>query len=51
MAAATRGSLIVFEGLDRAGKTTQCNKLVNNLRAKGRDVKAIRFPSMSISYV
>lgn len=46
MAKATRGVLIVFEGLDRAGKTTQCNILVENLRKKGRDVKAIRFPSM-----
>lgn len=42
----TRGTLIVFEGLDRAGKTTQCNKLVENLRAKGRTVKTMRFPSM-----
>jgi len=46
MISGTRGSLIVFEGLDRAGKTTQCNKLVDTLRAEGRDVKAIRFPSM-----
>ena len=27
-----RGKLIVFEGLDRAGKTTQCQMLVDALR-------------------
>jgi len=41
----TRGTLIVFEGLDRAGKTTQCNRLLATLKANGRKVMAIRFPS------
>lgn len=31
----TRGKLIALEGLDGAGKTTQCNLLVNFLKAKG----------------
>ncbi|KAH6638965.1 thymidylate kinase-domain-containing protein [Boeremia exigua] len=39
-----RGKLIVFEGLDRAGKTTQCQRLVEALRGEGRDVKFMRFP-------
>ena len=30
-----RGALIVFEGVDRAGKTTQCQKLVDHLRSQG----------------
>ena len=44
MSNSKRGKLIVFEGLDRAGKTTQCAKLVENLRAQGRSVKVMRFP-------
>lgn len=43
-----RGKLIVFEGLDRAGKTTQCAKLVESLRAQGRNVKALRFPGIHL---
>ncbi|KIW07104.1 thymidylate kinase, variant [Verruconis gallopava] len=39
-----RGSLIVFEGLDRAGKSTQCERLVESLKAEGRAVKHMRFP-------
>ncbi|KAF4611383.1 hypothetical protein G7Y89_g15630 [Cudoniella acicularis] len=39
-----RGAFIVVEGLDRAGKTTQVQKLCNNLYADGHNVKAIRFP-------
>lgn len=40
----TRGKLIVFEGLDRAGKTTQCQMLVDALREEGQDVLFMRFP-------
>lgn len=39
-----RGKLIVFEGLDRAGKTTQCQMLVEALREEGQDVVFMRFP-------
>ncbi|OAL46807.1 thymidylate kinase [Pyrenochaeta sp. DS3sAY3a] len=39
-----RGKLIVFEGLDRAGKSTQCQKLVDGLREKGAKVRLQRFP-------
>lgn len=40
----SRGALIVIEGLDRAGKTSQCQLLVDNLTQKGHNVKYIKFP-------
>ncbi|KAF1928386.1 thymidylate kinase [Didymella exigua CBS 183.55] len=39
-----RGKLIVFEGLDRAGKTTQCQMLVEALQKDGQKVLFMRFP-------
>lgn len=39
-----RGKLIVFEGLDRAGKTTQCQMLVEALKNDGQKVEFMRFP-------
>lgn len=39
-----RGKLVVFEGLDKAGKSTQCLRLVENLRHNGHEVRHIRFP-------
>ncbi|KAK8229311.1 thymidylate kinase-domain-containing protein [Phyllosticta capitalensis] len=39
-----RGKLIVFEGLDRAGKSTQCASLVSSLQARGHAVRHQRFP-------
>ncbi|KAL4759449.1 bifunctional thymidylate/uridylate kinase [Aspergillus foveolatus] len=39
-----RGVLIVVEGLDRAGKSSQCKLLHNILQEGGRSVKYIRFP-------
>ncbi|KAF1967268.1 thymidylate kinase, partial [Bimuria novae-zelandiae CBS 107.79] len=39
-----RGKLIVFEGLDRAGKSTQCQMLVEALQKDGMKVKHRRFP-------
>ena len=39
-----RGALVVLEGLDRAGKSTQCVKLVEALINKGHKVKHMRFP-------
>jgi len=39
-----RGALIVFEGVDRAGKTTQANKLVESLNAQGTTARFMRFP-------
>lgn len=43
----TRGSLIVFEGLDRSGKTTQCQRLASHLRLLGEPTHPIRFPDRS----
>ncbi|KAJ6155442.1 hypothetical protein N7470_006008 [Penicillium chermesinum] len=42
-----RGALIVVEGLDRAGKSSQCELLQSFLREHGRAVKYIRFPDRS----
>ncbi|CAL8344336.1 unnamed protein product [Gadus morhua 'NCC'] len=42
--ACKRGALIVLEGVDRAGKTTQCTKLVESFREVGREVHLLRFP-------
>ncbi|KAF2436980.1 thymidylate kinase [Tothia fuscella] len=39
-----RGKLIVFEGLDRAGKSTQCERLAQRLQKEGHKVRHIRFP-------
>ena len=43
--ASTRGKLIVFEGLDRSGKSTQCALLVERLRERGDRVEHLRFPN------
>ncbi|XP_029684295.1 thymidylate kinase [Takifugu rubripes] len=42
--ACKRGALIVLEGVDKAGKTTQCQKLVQALRRKGHPAEMMRFP-------
>ncbi|KAJ5958141.1 uncharacterized protein N7479_005291 [Penicillium vulpinum] len=39
-----RGALIVVEGLDRAGKSSQCEMLRDSLSRQGHVVKYIRFP-------
>jgi len=38
----------VVEGLDRAGKSSQCEMLQNYLRKQGHNVKYIRFPGHSL---
>lgn len=40
-----RGALIVIEGLDRAGKSTQCERLCKRLEQQGLPVRALKFPS------
>jgi len=45
--ASQRGKLIVFEGLDRSGKSTQCERLVQHLRDQGQKVEHMRFPNRS----
>ncbi|XP_066597877.1 thymidylate kinase isoform X2 [Prorops nasuta] len=42
-----RGALLVFEGCDRAGKTTQAKKLVEALNANGIPAKTRSFPDRS----
>jgi dTMP kinase len=43
----SRGALIVFEGVDRCGKSTQCAKLVEHLESLGLPVELWRFPDRS----
>ncbi|KAI5479313.1 thymidylate kinase [Pseudohyphozyma bogoriensis] len=40
----SRGAFIVFEGLDRSGKSTQVKTLVDKLRASGIKARDARFP-------
>ncbi|PIA45972.1 hypothetical protein AQUCO_01600316v1 [Aquilegia coerulea] len=40
----SRGALIVLEGLDRSGKTSQSNRLLSFLEGLGFSVEAWRFP-------
>ena len=42
---AKRGALIVFEGLDKSGKTTQSQLLVEHLNQSGIPAKFMRFPN------
>ena len=42
---ARRGALIVFEGCDRVGKSTQCQRLVEALKTSGRQAESLSFPS------
>ena len=39
---------MVIEGLDRAGKSTQCERLCGGLEKEGRTIKRIRFPGMCV---
>ncbi|KAM9357892.1 thymidylate kinase [Symphorus nematophorus] len=45
--ACKRGALIVLEGVDKAGKTTQCKKLLQALQQSGRPAEMMRFPDRS----
>ncbi|XP_017078575.1 thymidylate kinase [Drosophila eugracilis] len=49
MRAGKRGALIVFEGCDRSGKTTQSSRLVELLKANGIPVLPMNFPDRSSS--
>ncbi|KAH0815531.1 thymidylate kinase isoform X2 [Tenebrio molitor] len=42
-----RGALIVIEGVDRSGKSTQCKKLVDSLKAMSVNADLVRFPDRS----
>lgn len=41
---ARRGAFILLEGVDRCGKTTQANLLVEGLKEAGHDTHFMRFP-------
>lgn len=43
-----RGALVVLEGLDRSGKTTQVKLLEQRFVEAGRKVKVMRFPGTSV---
>ncbi|XP_062951869.1 thymidylate kinase [Cynocephalus volans] len=45
--AGRRGALIVLEGVDRAGKSTQGRRLVTALSAAGHRAELLRFPERS----
>lgn len=42
-----RGALIVLEGLDRSGKSTQVDRLVARLEAEGHKARLHKFPGAS----
>ncbi|XP_006658027.2 thymidylate kinase isoform X1 [Oryza brachyantha] len=44
-----RGALIVLEGLDRSGKSSQCARLLSFLQGKGCQAEGWRFPDRSTS--
>ena len=46
MSVCARGCMIVFEGCDRCGKSTQSRKLVEYLLLKGKKVETFRFPGL-----
>jgi len=43
----TKGKIIVVEGMDKAGKTTQCQLLQKSLTALGKKTIVINFPDYS----
>lgn len=45
----SRGALVVFEGLDRSGKTSQCGRLLSYLEGLGHAVELWRFPDRTTS--
>jgi dTMP kinase len=49
--AVARGALVVLEGLDRSGKTTQVKLLEQRFVELGRKVKVMRFPGMLATYL
>lgn len=42
-----RGALIVIEGLDRSGKSSQCVRLIETLRSMSIPTRYVRFPDRS----
>ena len=46
---AARGAFILFEGVDRCGKTTQSTRLVETLKAAGIEAELWRYPDRTTS--
>jgi len=44
----SRGKMIVVEGVDRAGKTSQCHHLLHRLRGENVHIEYISFPNRDI---
>ncbi|XP_059161855.1 uncharacterized protein LOC131944954 isoform X2 [Physella acuta] len=40
----SRGAFIVVEGCDRCGKSTQCSKIMDRLKAEGTVAELLKFP-------
>jgi len=40
----SRGAMVVLEGLDRSGKSSQCSRLVSFLEGQGISAELWRFP-------
>ena len=51
MTSIKRGAFILFEGVDRCGKTTQCKLLVENLIKKGIPAVGMRFPGKKSCFI
>lgn len=47
----SRGAFILFEGVDRSGKTTQAKMLVKALTDMGKTAMFMRFPGMTVANV
>ncbi len=45
-----RGIFVVFEGVDRSGKSTQCAKLKEKLEQLGQNIIQLRFPGLFLSF-
>ena len=45
----SEGQIIVLEGIDKAGKGTQCKLLYNVIRNAGKDCIILDFPDYSTS--
>jgi hypothetical protein len=44
----SRGRLIVVEGLDRSGKSSQCQKLHDHLVGSGGQARYVKFPGLLV---
>lgn len=47
----TRGLLVVVEGLDRSGKSSQCQLLHDYLTKTAKSVKYVKFPGRSMQLI